>query len=305
MSSKPTFSSGLNAVYHPVGFLVLGLAIRQDDRLGVVDVAARREEAPGQPDSSARIRSLGLGSSRTPPSDLAKILDDALIPVVDERLRVDIDRPVPGEEQFLFPGLDHSRNSRADHKEQVSFSGSDERSIPIDEMNLSVVANENIRRMDVRVAENVIERSGLKPPSQPFRPSDNLVYPRGAPARRQRTPRRPRSRTPWFRSDPGCAGPMRLRERKGLDGKPAAELLRQPTGMNGLQRRPELTPLVIAHPGVHRVLAGDKWVENQAAPSQEHQSRLIAFAAAQARCEFRAPTMPRGRSARTRRPART
>ena len=46
-------------------------------------------------------------------------------------------------------------------------------------MNLSVVANENIGRMDVRVAENVIERSGLKPPSQRFRPSDHLVYPRG------------------------------------------------------------------------------------------------------------------------------
>jgi hypothetical protein len=34
--------------------------------------------------------------------------------------------------------------------------------------------------------------------------------------------------------------------------------------MNGLQRRSELPPLVIAHPDDHRILAGDKWIENQA-----------------------------------------
>src|SRR4051812_8671401 len=35
--------------------------------------------------------------------------------------------------------------------------------------------------------------------------------------------------------------------------------------MNCLQRRPELRPLVIAHPNNRRILARDEWVENQTA----------------------------------------
>ena len=130
----------------------------------MVDVAARREEASGQPRLLGAHLVASIRLEQDAPSDLAKVLDDTLISVVDERLRVDVYRPVPREEEFLFPGLDHARDDRADDEEQISFSGSDERPIPIDEMNLSVVANENIRRMDVRVAENVIERPGLKPP---------------------------------------------------------------------------------------------------------------------------------------------
>jgi hypothetical protein len=158
-------------------YLVLSLAIRKDDRLGVVDVSTRREEAPGQPGLLSSHPVAWIWIEQDAPTDLAQVLDDALIPVVNERLRIDIDRPVPGEKQFLFSRLDRTRDSRADHKEQVSFPRSDHRSIPIDEMNLSVVANEDIGGMDIRVAENVIERSRLEPPAQRFRPSDHLVYP--------------------------------------------------------------------------------------------------------------------------------
>jgi hypothetical protein len=54
------------------------------------------------------------------------------------------------------------------------------------------------------------------------------------------------------------------REREGFDGKAAAKLLREPTGMNGVQRRPELAPLLLAHSGVHGVPARNEWVEHQA-----------------------------------------
>src|SRR5215207_2106722 len=178
MSSKPKRSpQGSMRSFTLLNYLVLSLAIRKDDPLGVVDVATRREEALGQQGLLGSHPVAWIRIEQNAPSDLAEVLDDTLIPVVDERLRVDIDRPVPGEEQFLFPRLDRTRNSRADHKEQVSFSGSDHWSIPIDEMNLSVVANEDICGMDIRVAENVIERSRLEPPSQRFRPRDYLVYP--------------------------------------------------------------------------------------------------------------------------------
>src|SRR5829696_10419891 len=113
----------------------------------MVDVAARREEASGQPRLIAAQRVTWTRVEHDAPSDLAKVLDDPLIAVIDERIRVDVHRPVPRKEQFLFPGRDRAGDYRADDKEQVSLSGSDERPIPIDEMNLSVVANENIRRV--------------------------------------------------------------------------------------------------------------------------------------------------------------
>src|SRR5687768_13271068 len=128
-------------------------------------------------------------------------------------------------------------------------------------MNLSIVANEDIGGMDIRVAENVIERSHLKPPSQPFRPRDNLVYParvlppEGSELRGDRV-----LELRGFDQIKDVPDQCGRGERKGLDGKPAAEILCEPTRMNGLQRRPELTPLVIAHPGDHRILAGDEWV---------------------------------------------
>jgi hypothetical protein len=75
----------------------------------MVNVTAWREEASRQtrllgtqPITSIRLEQDAL-------SNLAKVLDDTLIPVIDERLRVDVYRPVPREEEFLLPGLDRAR----------------------------------------------------------------------------------------------------------------------------------------------------------------------------------------------------
>src|SRR5687767_15004593 len=145
----------------------------------MVDVAARHEKASGQPRLLGAHLVAWTRVEQDAASDLAEILDDALIPVINEGLRVNFDRPVPGEEEFLLPRLDRAGDDRAHDKEQVSFSGSDERAIPIDEMNLPVVADEDIRRVDVRVTENVIEGPGLKLPPQLLCPGEHLPNPRG------------------------------------------------------------------------------------------------------------------------------
>jgi len=234
----------------------------------VVDIGARGEEASGQ---TRLLRAHLVAWTRVEqdaPANLAQVLDDTLASVVDQRLRVDVHRPVPVEEQFLFPGFDRTRDYRADYEEQVSFSRSDERPIPIDEVNPSVIANENIRRVDISVAENEIERPGLELSPKLFCPDEHLANARG-----MLSPEVSKLRSHYIlelgtineiQNVPDqCTG----RKREGFGGKATAEIPRQPAGMNGVQRGPELAPLLIVHPGDHRVLAGDKRVENQAASS--------------------------------------
>src|SRR5215207_10885634 len=95
------------------------------DGFGAIDVAAWHEEAHRQLRLSGPGGIAEIGIQEHTLTELAKVSDDPLVAVIDQRVRVDLDRTVPFEEMRLVFGSHRSCDPRADHEQQIALARGD------------------------------------------------------------------------------------------------------------------------------------------------------------------------------------
>mgnify|MGYP007022263386 CR=1 FL=1 len=117
--------------------------------------------------------------------------------------------------------------------------------------------------MDVRVAEHEVKRLRAEPPSQPLGAGQHgfdapgLLAPEGCEAGGRGTRERLCLRHGQHLADESRGGQGEI-----FHAQPIAERLLEPAVVDRPQRGPELPPLPLRHPGVHRVLAPDEGIDD-------------------------------------------
>jgi len=89
--------------------------------------------------------------------EFTKVLDDPLIPVIAQRVGVDVRWAIPLEKPCFLSWTDWPGNARSDDEKEVALAGGEQGIVPIHQPDFAIGTHKDVGGVDIRVTRHQIE----------------------------------------------------------------------------------------------------------------------------------------------------